>query len=174
MGAQPVTIRMVSVGRGIVALSPLPGLTGQGGDDFAHIAGLMPSFVVSIVTEQELEAQGVSNLGTRLQDTGARWYWLQVAQGQALDAQTDAIWSEIGPNLHRALNGGGRILLHGLAGARAVMVAYRLMLEAGQAPAQALDRLHRVWPQMPLRPAQAHWAENQQINTAIFMRHKGA
>lgn len=173
MGAQPLTIRMVSVGRGIVALSPLPGLGGQGANDIAHISGLMPSFVVSIVTEQELEAQGVSNLGTRLQDTGARWYWLQVAQGQALDAQNDARWSDISANLHRALKGGGRILLHGLAGARAVMVAYRLMLEAGEVPAQALHRLHRVWPQMPLRPAQQQWAENQQVNTAIFMRHKG-
>jgi hypothetical protein len=134
----------------------------------------MPSFAVSVVTRQELDAHGLSDLGTRLQDTGARWFWLQVAQGQAPDAQADALWSEIGAPLQRALNGGGRILLHSVTGARAVMVAYRLMLETGEPPGQALHRLHRVWPEMSLRPSQAHWAENQQINTAIFMRHKGA
>ena len=71
-----------------------------------------------------------------------------------------------------ALRGGGRVLVHCRGGCgRSGMVALRLMIEAGEAPDEALSRLRSVRPCAVETKAQMGWAMAAERDAAVFHRH---
>ncbi|SNR25066.1 protein-tyrosine phosphatase family protein [Puniceibacterium sediminis] len=162
----------VHVGDGILAIAPLPGSDGTYGEDLEHIHGWAPAIVISLTTEVEMIGGGVRDLGARLQDQGTRWVHLPIEDFDTPGAAFLQAWPKVSAQVLAALAGGGRVLIHCRGGCgRSGMVALRLMIEAGEAPDEALARLRHVRPCAVETDAQMAWAMAATRGRAIFVRH---
>ena len=160
------------VGGGILAISPLPGVEGQYLEDLHQIAEWRPAIVISMVTEVEMVAHGARNLGADIQDRGTRWVHLPTDDYGVLDPLSEQRWPDVSNQARRALMGAGRVLVHCRGGCgRSGMVALRLMIEAGEAPDEALARLRGVRPCAIETDGQMHWAMQAVRDPAVFVRH---
>lgn len=172
--SEPIVIHALPVGGGILALAPLPGAGGDYEGDLDHIASWRPAFVVSLVTDLELFEAGSQALGSHIQDKGTRWLHLPIGDFGTPDAAMARNWPAFSEQLRRALLGGGRVLLHCKGGCgRSGMIALRLMIEAGEAPDEALARLRGVRPCAIETDAQMDWAMAACRQPAVFVRHEG-
>jgi protein-tyrosine phosphatase len=171
--SEAVVIHALPVGGGILALAPLPGAGGDYAGDLDHIAAWRPAFVVSLVTAVELFESGAQNLGHHIQDKGTRWLHLPIKDFGVPDAAVAETWASVSAQLRRALLGGGRVLVHCRGGCgRSGMVALRLMVEAGEAPDEALARLRGIRPCAIETDEQMAWAMAAERQPAVFMRHE--
>lgn len=171
----PIVIGALPVGGGILALSPVPGAGGDYSGDLEHIAGWRPAIVISLTTVAELAVVGAAGLGQDVQDRGARYVHLPIADFGVPDALTRAAWPDVGARARRALGGGGRVLIHCRGGCgRSGMIALRLMIEAGEAPDEALARLRAVRPCAIETAAQLDWAMAARRMPARFLRRPQA
>lgn len=163
----------LSVGQGILALSPIPGADGDYAGDVRHLIEWKPAIVISLVSELELVAAGAARLSSDLVDAGCRWEHLPIIDFGVPDANFEAVWPEVSANVRRALMGGGRILVHCRGGCgRSGMVALRLMIELGEAADDALARLRVVRSCAVETEAQLTWALAAKRAPAVFLRHE--
>ncbi|MFZ5965315.1 protein-tyrosine phosphatase family protein [Thalassococcus sp. BH17M4-6] len=162
------------VGGGILAIAPLPGAEGDYAGDLEHIRGWAPAMVLSLTTLVEMVATEAQDLGAHLQDQGTRWVHLPLEDFGAPDAAFQERWEVVRVPALRALAGGGRLLVHCRGGCgRSGMVALRLMIEAGEAPDEALARLRGVRPCAVETEAQMSWAMAAPREAAVFVRSSG-
>lgn len=170
-GGEAVTMHALPVGGGIVVFSAMPGTAGDYPGDLEHLASWRPAMVLSIVSAQELASAAAQTLGQDVQDKGARWVQLPIRQDGTVGAGLQD-WAEISAQARRALLGGGRVMLHSLhGGPRCGMVLLRLMIEAGEAPDEALDRLEAICPVALGTPEQLAWALQADRGAVPFVRH---
>ena len=154
-----LVLHAVSVGKGILAISPLPGRKGSYQEDLVHLKEWQPSILISMTTMAEMVAEGAQDLGTDMVDSGCRWVHLPIADFGAPTADIAAQWPEVSAAALAALRGGGRVLVHCRGGCgRSGMVALRLMIEAGEAPDVALTRLRKARDCAVETEAQLNWA----------------
>lgn len=162
------------VGEGILALSPIPGATGDYAGDTQHLIDWKPALVLSLVTERELAAAGAAGLWHDLAKTGARWEHLPITDFGVPDEAFEAAWPDVSATARRALLGGGRVLVHCRGGCgRSGMVALRLMIEVGEAADDAFARLRAVRPCAVETEEQMRWAFAAKRAPAVFLRHDG-
>lgn len=167
-------IYALHVGRGILALSRIPGAEGDYAGDIQHITEWKPSIVMSLVTEVELVSAGASGLWRDLSDAGTRWEHMPISDFGVPDDAFEEAWPQVSASARRALLGGGRVLVHCRGGCgRSGMVALRLMIEGGEAADDALDRLRHVRPCAIETPEQMGWALAARREPAVFLRHEG-
>ena len=155
----PLTLHALSVGEGILALCPLPGAGGDFQGDMAHLHDWQPGLVISMTTDVEHLAAGAASLGQDIQAMGCRWQHLPVPDYAPPTQDMLNQWPGISTLARQALRGGGRVLVHCRGGCgRSGMVVLRLMIEAGEPPDQALQRLRAVRPCAVETEPQMHWA----------------
>jgi protein-tyrosine phosphatase len=172
-GSDPIVFHVLPVGGGIVVLSALPGAGGDLVGDIDHLVSWTPAMVLSVVEEAELAAVGAQSLGAKIQDKGARWVHMPVAFGGIPTIDMEMEWPEISVRARKALLGGGRVVVQSPGGAgRAGMIVLRLMIEAGEAPDEALERLSAVHLPAIGTQTQTDWAMKAQREAARFVRHK--
>ncbi len=170
----PMVMHALPVGGGILAIAPLPGAGGDYAGDLAHVHEWTPAMVISLVTDVELLQAGAQSLGQDIQDKGTRWVHLPVADFGVPGPEMQEAWPEISHRARRALLGGGRVLVHCRGGCgRSGMVALRLMIEADEAPDEALARLRGVRPCAVETDAQMAWAMAAERKPVQFVRHSG-
>jgi hypothetical protein len=144
---------------GCIALARMPGSCSLLGDDVAAIRGLGPSCVLTLSPLDEMQARGAGPLPTLLEPHAIAWLQFPVMDyGTPLPEQEQA-WQNLSNSLHKALDARETILIHCLAGlGRTGMITLRLLVERGEAPAEALARIRAVRPGTVERPAQYDWA----------------
>ena len=137
-------------------------MPGSGGDYAADIELLgewRPSLVVTLTTIEEMAAHGAAQLGLHIQEHGARWVHLPIADYGVPSPEFEAKWPDVSRSILAALNGGGRVLVHCRGGCgRSGMIVLRLMIEAGEASVEALERLREVRPCAVETKEQLAWA----------------
>ncbi|MBY6135958.1 dual specificity protein phosphatase family protein [Nocardioides marinus] len=154
-----LTLHALSVGGGLLALCKLPGSGGDYVGDLAQINAWKPGLVISMTTEAEQVAAGGVRLGADLQSMACRWIHLPVADFDTPSRRVALKWPTTSRKARRALAGGGRVLVHCKGGCgRSGMAVLRLMIEAGELPAQALARLRSLRPCAVETQAQMEWA----------------
>lgn len=152
-------IHALQLDEGILALSPMPGRSGDYAADLEHLREWQPALLISLTTLAEMVDKGAADLGQNMQDRGARWVHLPVPDFGTPDADFDEKWPEVSRLARQALHGGGRVLVHCMGGCgRSGMVALRLMVDAGEKPGPALERLRRIRPCAVETEAQLNWA----------------
>lgn len=152
-------IHALQLGDGILAMSPMPGRGGAYDADLEHLREWQPALVISMTTEAEMVAHGAGTLGQDLRDSGTRWVHLPVPDFGVPAQDVEQQWPQISAAARQALDGGGRVLIHCKGGCgRSGMAALRLMVDAGENPAQALAHLRRVRPCAIETQAQMDWA----------------
>lgn len=152
-------IHALSVSDGILAIAPMPGRGGHYAEDMAHLHDWRPALVMTMLSHPELRATGHQNIGADLQDMGTRWMHVPVPDMGVPGPEAEEAWHKASNAALSALQGKGRVLIHCMGGCgRSGMAALRLMIEAGEAPGAALERLRAVRPCAVETPEQLDWA----------------
>ncbi len=152
-------IHALSVSDGILAIAPMPGRGGHYAEDMAHLHDWRPALVMTMLSHPELRATGHQDIGADLQDMGTRWMHVPVPDMGVPGPEAEEAWHKASNAALSALQGKGRVLIHCMGGCgRSGMAALRLMIEAGEAPGAALERLRAVRPCAVETPEQLDWA----------------
>jgi Cyclin-dependent kinase inhibitor 3 (CDKN3) len=164
---EPFTIAEVSLpGRGAIGLCRMPGRGGALADDLAAIAAWSPRVVVSLAQAGELAAHGALTLGEALGAWDIAHRHFPIVDYGAPDAAAE--WAGLAAALHGALDDGQRVLVHCMGGCgRSGMVALRLMVERGEAPQAALERLRIARPCAVETDGQLAWASAPHHQPAV-------
>lgn len=142
-----------------IGLCPLPGVFGELMSDLDDVVAWRPDIVVSMTEQPEMDAAQSGDLGERLQAASVTWRHLPIRDYGAPDGMSAAQWPELLDELHRCLDGKGAVLLHCRGGlGRSGMIALRLLVERGEAPDAALERLRAVRPGAVETQEQLAWA----------------
>lgn len=149
-----LTIAELAVGRGVLGISPCPGRAGFYAADLATIQHWQPSLVITFLSDEELN-RVAPTLSRDLKGADIAWGHLPTA-----DYDTPAEgWGDISIAVQRELEDGHKVLLHCMGGCgRSGTAALRLMIEAGEAPDPALNRLRQALPCAVETPEQFLWA----------------
>ncbi len=154
-----MTIHALPLGRGTLAVCPLPGRGGHYRKDLALIRDWQPGLVISLTTQVEMIAVGARFLGADVQGMGCRWRHLPISDFATPGPEIQRLWPETSQAARRALAGGGRVLVHCNGGCgRSGMIVLRLMIEAGEPAATALAHLRRIRPCAIETEKQMQWA----------------
>ncbi len=157
--ADALILHALSVSNGILALCRLPGATGAYSEDLQTIGEWKPGLVLSMTTQNEQAAVGAYRLGMDLQSMACRWIHLPVPDYSVPSAEVMANWPAASQAVRQALAGGGRVLVHCKGGSgRSGMAVLRLMIEGGEQPRSALERLRLVRPSAVETDEQLAWA----------------
>ena len=141
----------LAVGAGWLSLSPLPG---RGGDLAGDVAGLLRWRADLVVSLTETAEMTTGDLPAALAAAGIGWQHVPVP-----DYGVPGDVAGVVEALSARLAAGQRIALHCMGGCgRSGMLALRLMVATGEAPADALARLRAVRPCAVETPAQLDWA----------------
>lgn len=144
---------------GRIGMSAMPGRQGDYRDDLTVLLAWHPTLVLTLTSEIELEAAGAETLPEDLARAGVLWRHLPVCDFRAPSARSTLEWSAISIEAGAVVGVRGRVLAHCFGGCgRAGMALMRLMVEAGEAPDKALERLRAVRPCAVQSAAQEDWA----------------
>jgi protein-tyrosine phosphatase len=146
----------ISVGRGTLAIAPMPGRTRHYYADWLRLAAWQPALVISMTEQAEMDRKGAGTLGADLANAGCAWLHIPVRDFGVPD---DLNWCAVADQALGHLSRGERVLVHCFGGCgRSGMIVLRLMIAAGDAPDAALQRLRRVRPCAVETEAQMAWA----------------
>ena len=154
-----LTLSMLPVGGGTLAIASLPGRGGDYKGDMKAFGEFKPSLVMTMVTEAEIGLTGSASFGIDIQALGSRWFHLPVEDYGYPKGATVQQWVTASEAARAALRGGGRVLVHCKGGCgRSGMAVLRLMVEMGEDPKQALERLRGLRPCAVETEEQLGWA----------------
>ena len=152
-------IYAIDANPGMIGISAMPGLAWGLEKDVSSIAEWGAELVMTMTAEGEMERMGFSGLGQLLARNGIAWHHLPVADFGAPPADVQASWSGVAAAAHALLDQGKNVLTHCRGGCgRSGMAALRLLVERGEDPEAALNRLRRVRPCAVETQGQFAWA----------------
>ena len=147
------------IGRGVGAISPIPGRSGAYMRDVSALLGWAPDLVISMIGLPEMERVGAESLGSDLLAADVAWRHVPVTDFGTPNANTMLIWLDVEAQALNILNDGGLVLAHCHGGrGRSGMAILRLMVALGEEPIEALSRLRTVRPCAVETDAQFTWA----------------
>ncbi|MDP3195928.1 protein-tyrosine phosphatase family protein [Tabrizicola sp.] len=154
-----MVIAELAVGGGMLGIGPMPGRGGAYVADLADLLDWAPDMVLTMTTSEELAAKGAGCIPGDLGAAGVTWVHLPIGDFGAPTGETLAAWPEAAARARQVLAAGGRVWVHCLGGCgRSGTAALRLMVEAGEEPSTALERLRAVRPCAVETPEQFSWA----------------
>jgi protein-tyrosine phosphatase len=113
--------------------------------DLDVIAAWGARLVLTLVTQHELEALQVPNLGSEVQNRGLEWRHLPIADYSVPTPAFEHEWATHGKEIRALLRDGKDIVVHCKGGlGRAGMIAARLLVELGVPPDRAIQQVRRA------------------------------
>ena len=150
----------ISLGPALLGISCLPGLQGNFSADIEKIFNWNPAIIVSLTEKKEMEDLGARDFIPLIEKEKIPWLHFPIKDFGIVDQQQEILWEPISKNIHKKINDGARILVHCRAGCgRTGMIVLRIMIEFGEDPDQALERLRRIRPCAVETKAQENWAK---------------
>ena len=115
--------------------------------DLAAIADWGAVALVTLMESHELDLLGVSGLGDAVLALGMGWYHLPVQDVSVPNVAFEAQWADASSALRAQLLAGQSIVVHCRGGlGRTGIVAARLLIELGEKPVTALQRVRVARP----------------------------
>lgn len=114
-------------------LTPCPGTKGVDLEtSLKELKAAGAKAIVTALNNEEMEAAGVSDLPELAQQLGFTWFHQPIEDDHAPDEEFDARWKVISPQVHNALQQGGKVVLHCMGGSgRTGLLAAHILLELG-------------------------------------------
>lgn len=152
-------IGQLTLGAGIVGLCPIPGGGRVYAGDLGVVLDWRPDIVLVLSEAEEIRGPYMADLAR----AGVGGEHLPIPDMGTPSGEALAHWPGVSARIHRALGQGGRVLLQCLAGCgRSGAAALKLMVEAGERPEAALDRLRAARPCAVENDAQLRWASGDE------------
>ena len=105
------------------------------------------SSVVTLMEQEELTRLKVKTIGGAVQRAGMDWHLLPIKDVSVPDQHFENLWTSSGDAIRCALMDGKKVLIHCKGGlGRTGMIAARLMVELGERPATAIEKVRRARP----------------------------
>lgn len=160
---------------GLLGLTTCPGKTDPShgwqrdlAADLRLIHNWGASTVVTLIEDFEFELLEILRLGEMVAEMGMRWMHAPIRDGDRPDTRFEGLWETIGPELHRRIESGERILIHCRGGlGRTGLVAALLLIERG---CPARDAMHRV---RAVRPGAIETSTQERYVLAAKTRLRG-
>lgn len=147
----------VSIGGGLLALSPMMGREGDFDGDWQGIAAWRPRFILSLIEATEATLP-FERLGLAAAKAGILHLHLPIVDFNVPSEAFPPVLNQVAAHLAA----GERGMVHCMGGCgRSGMIALRLMIRFGEAPDAALARLRQLRPCAVETEAQRLWAERQ-------------
>ena len=147
-------ILQLPAGGGWLGICPLPRA-----EDMKALMGWAPDLVLSMTEMREMVQLGAGDLGETLESAGITWHHLPIRDFGAPPVEVQAVWPAVSAQARGILAEGGKVLAHCRGGCgRSGMVLLRLMVELGEDPAEALERLREARPCAVETEGQRVWA----------------
>ncbi|MDZ4088082.1 MAG: protein-tyrosine phosphatase family protein [Tabrizicola sp.] len=154
-----MVIAELAVGGGVLGIGPMPGRGGDYDADLADLLAWGPGLALTMTTAEELAAKGAERMPQDLGAVGVTWLHLPIGDYGVPTKETLAAWPQAAAHARDVLAGGERVWVHCMGGCgRSGTAALRLMVEAGEDPSAALERLRAVRPCAVETPEQFQWA----------------
>jgi len=113
--------------------------------DLDRISRWGATAVVSLITREEIRDLEVQNLSRAVADRHMEWWHLPIPDGQPPGAEFEKGWAHAGAAIRDRLRLGFDVLVHCKGGlGRAGTVAARLLVEFGERPDDAIDRVREA------------------------------
>ncbi|HEY5789588.1 MAG TPA: cyclin-dependent kinase inhibitor 3 family protein [Gammaproteobacteria bacterium] len=126
--------------------------------DLRAIRAWGAELLVSLLEDHELAELGVAGLPAAAAAAGLEFHRLPVPDGEPPGKEFEFHWLDLGPELQRRLRAGGRVVIHCKGGlGRAGTVAARLLIELGEPPWSAVNRVREARPGAIETAAQEHY-----------------
>lgn len=117
--------------------------------------------IVTLITDEEMKAKNVTNLGTSARELGIRWYHLAIEDDCMPDEDFATGWAEASPELHQVLKDGGKVAIHCMGGSgRTAMVTAHLLLEKGWELPQIVEQVKNLRPGAFTAPGQLEYVKS--------------
>jgi protein-tyrosine phosphatase len=154
-----LVIAELPVGGGMLGIGPMPGRGGAYAADLRDLLAWGPRLALTMTTAEELAGQGADGLPRDLSAAAVDWLHLPIADYGVPSAETLEAWPRASSRALAVLAAGGLVWVHCMGGCgRSGTAALRLMVEAGEGPSAALERLRAVRPCAVETPEQFAWA----------------
>ena len=151
----------ISLGVGLLGMSPLPGLSGNFEADIKHIINWRPTCIVSLTETNEMKDLGAKDLFLRLEKEKIPSIHFPIKDFGTVDNKREFQWEFLSKELRQQIESGGRVLIHCRGGCgRPGMLALRIMIEFGEKPDTALLKLRSIRPCLVETEAQEMWARS--------------
>jgi ADP-ribosyl-[dinitrogen reductase] hydrolase len=117
------------------------------GIDLTAIVDWGASALVTLMEAHELAQLGVADIGRYAESIGLAWFHLPIRDASIPDAAFEATWQTAGVTLRARLRGGQGIVIHCRGGlGRTGLIAARLLIELGEPPRDALEKVRAARP----------------------------
>jgi protein-tyrosine phosphatase len=114
--------------------------------------------IVTLIEPHEFELLEIPTLGEAVRERGIDWLHLPIRDVSIPDAKFEADWPRHSARLRARLKAGENVLIHCRGGlGRAGMIAARLLVDGGLAPAAAITRVRAARPGAIETPEQEAW-----------------
>ena len=155
----PFKVFEVAIGPGLLGMSPLPGLEGNFLTDIEVILDWKPTTILSLTEKKEMKVLGSRNFISSIKNEKIPWLHFPIKDFGIVEKKQEVFWDLISKNIHQQIDGGGRILVHCRGGCgRTGMIVLRIMIEFGEDPDKALERLRKIRPCAVETKPQETWA----------------
>lgn len=155
----PFKVFEVAIGPGLLGMSPLPGLEGNFLTDIEVILDWKPTTIISLTEKKEMNVLGSRNFISSVTNEKIPWLHFPIKDFGIVEKQQEVFWDPISKNIHQQIDSGGRILVHCRGGCgRTGMIVLRIMIEFGEDPDKALERLRKIRPCAVETKLQETWA----------------
>jgi len=121
--------------------------------------------VITLMTEKELQALRLNDIGTVVKSLGMSWFYLPICDEQIPNEDFSLLWETAGPAIHRLLENEKSIAIHCKGGTgRTGVVAAQILLERGEALCKVVKKIQ------VLRPNAFNLTEQGEYIESIAMR----
>ena len=159
---QSFEVTEISIGAALLGMSPLPGLNGDFTADIEEILNWNPTTILSLTEKKEMEDLGMRDFHFLLAKENILWLHFPIKDFGIVDKQRETLWGTISKSVHQKINEGSRVLVHCRGGCgRTGMIILRIMVEFGENPDKALQRLRKIRPCAVETKDQENWAKLQ-------------
>ncbi len=115
--------------------------------DLVSIEAWGAAALISLIEEHEFASLGVPDLAARMRSRRLDWYHLPIRDMCAPEGDFTSAWAKYDAPISRTLQEGRKIVVHCAGGlGRTGTVVARFLVDAGMAPANAIETVRRVRP----------------------------
>lgn len=168
----PLRIAEIAVGTGVIGVTLCPGKRGASNfgsawardldKDVAAIAAWGASAVVTLIEDHEFVLLGVEALPQAVRAAGVAWHHLPIEDVSVPDHRFEREWPVVWPQLRGRLEAGERVLVHCRGGlGRAGTVTALMLIECGESPERAIQRIRSVRPGAIETAEQERWVRHR-------------